>query len=551
MGFVQNIISANGIDKNFKLMVVEVTKQVEDTLKAIRKPNRALISKIDTRDDYIDNLKSTIENKCYYVNTKTKLGKKELDVIRAVNIASSNLEHLADHAVGIVSQVSHLENLDLLKRFHCKAFFDEILAGLNMVTKAFFDQDVNLALKICRTEFNTDILFKENLQLVVGELEKGVDTKNLVTMLFILNYLERMGDSTLNIGEAIIFSVLGEKLKVHDYEALEDAVGTHNMKSTLSELSIKSYWGTQSGCRISQVRDESRNDNESKVIFKEGNIKKLEEERKSISLWETIRPGLPPKVYSFHKNGRSASILLEYLDGQTLLEIVVNGNKGLLNEALGNTCQTLSEIWTETRKDEPTSAGFIHQLQSRLKDILRVHPEFELAEKRIGTKDIYSLNHYINEAKKIERKLSAPFKVRIHGDLNIDNILFNRTNHNIHFIDLHRSGEQDYVQDLSVFLVSNFRQPVFNISIRNRINKTIEHFFKFGTNYSKKAEDFTFKARLALGLARSLFTSTRFEVNNEFAEAMKLRAVYLLEKLIQHQDKSWDEFEFHSDILYY
>ncbi len=551
MKFVENVITGKGIDKNFKLMVLEVTKQVEDTLKAIEKPNQNLISKIDARDDYIDNLKSVIENKCFYVNLKHELDKRSLDVIRAINIIGSNLEHLADHAVGIVSQVSHLKHLEILSNFRCKLFFDEILTGLNLITKAFFNQDISLALKICRTEFNTDVLFNDNLKMIIEDLEKGQDAGDLITILFVLNYLERMGDTILNIGEAIIFSIIGEKLKIHDYEALEDSIGCHNIKNEISNLSIQSYWETKSGCKISRVKDETRADSESRVIFKEGRIKKLEQERESILLWENIHPGLPPKVYSFHKNERKASILLEYLDGQTLLQIILGSNKGLLNEVHVSIRKTLSEIWTKTRKDEQINAGFISQLQSRLDDIFKVHPEFEIVEKRIGSREIFSLNTLITQSRKLEKELNAPFKVHVHGDFNIDNILFNRNAQTVHFIDLYRSDDQDYVQDLSVFLVSNFRQPVFDVSIRDRINQTINYFYNFGLSISNKWDDSTFQARLALGLARSLFTSTRFEVDIEFAEAMKIRAIYLLEKLVHHQGKPWKDFNLPSEILYY
>ncbi len=551
MKFVESIISGKGIDKNFKLMVLEVTKQVEDTSKVIEKPNSKLVSKIDARDDYIDNLKSVIENKCFYVNLKHELDKKGLDVIRAVNIIGSNLEHLADHAVGIVSQVSHLKSLNQLTRFKCKLFFDEILTGLSLITKAFFNQDISLALKICRTEFNTDVLFDKNLKLIIENLEKGKNAGDLITILFVLNYLERMGDTILNIGEAIIFSIIGEKLKIHDYEALEDSMSCHNMKNEISNLEIQSYWETKSGCKISRVKDETRTDNESRVIFKEGRIKKLEKERESILLWENIQPGLPPKVYSFHKNGNKASILLEYLDGQTLLQIILDSHKGLLNDALAGIRKTLSNIWTKTKKDEGVNAGFISQLQSRLDDIFKVHPEFEIPEKRIGSKEIFSLNTLINQAQRIEKELKAPFSVHVHGDFNIDNILFNRNTQSIHFIDLYRSVDQDYVQDLSVFLVSNFRQPVFELSIRERLNQTIDYLYNFGLNFSKKYNDSTFQARLALGLARSLFTSTRFEVDNYFAEAMKMRSIYLLEKLNDHKGNLWEDFILPNEILYF
>jgi Ser/Thr protein kinase RdoA (MazF antagonist) len=61
---------------------------------------------------------------------------------------------------------------------------------------------------------------------------------------------------------------------------------------------------------------------------------------------------------------------------------------------------------------------------------------------------------------KIEKKLSAPFSVMIHGDFNNDNILYDVENDRVYLIDIHRSEPMDFVQDVSVFIVSNFRMPV-------------------------------------------------------------------------------------------
>jgi hypothetical protein len=56
---------------------------------------------------------------------------------------------------------------------------------------------------------------------------------------------------------------------------------------------------------------------------------------------------------------------------------------------------------------------------------------------------------------------------------------------------------------------------------------------------------------MALALARSLYTSTRFELNDEFAKDMFLRAHYLMEKVVNHQGQPWEDFELSTDILFY
>jgi hypothetical protein len=63
--------------------------------------------------------------------------------------------------------------------------------------------------------------------------------------------------------------------------------------------------------------------------------------------------------------------------------------------------------------------------------------------------------------------------------------------------------------------------------------------------------DHLFQPRMALALARSFFTSTRFELNVSFAKEMFLRARYLLERIAAHEGKAWHEFQLPSTILHF
>jgi hypothetical protein len=108
----------------------------------------------------------------------------------------------------------------------------------------------------------------------------------------------------------------------------------------------------------------------------------------------------------------------------------------------------------------------------------------------------------------------------------------------------------DYVQDVSVFLVSNFRVPVFRPRRRAPLNRVIELLLAFARDFARAEEDATFEARLALGLVRSFVSSTRFEIRRSFAEEMLRRAVYLLERL-DGTGAELARFRLPRDVLFY
>ncbi|MCF8033167.1 MAG: phosphotransferase [Desulfarculaceae bacterium] len=529
--------------ENFRFMVSAVVSQVEQTLKFLQAPSHRGMDKITSGDDYIDTLKSLIEEKTFQLlMTPQGMSKQQAALLRSMNTITSNLERMADFAVNIPRQMNHLSEPSFVTSFGFEKLFKEVLSGLSHIVRAVERRDAGLAFRICQCEFNLDSLHQECFATVLKDLRAGGEPGDLVTVLFISNYLERMGDSLLNIGEAILFSVVGEKMKIHQYRALTDGLGSQGEKPPISQVEFESIWGTRSGCRIGVTRKQSE-DAARPVLFKHGNLAKLTSEKENTELWDQIIPGLPPKIWEFQPDGEgNGSVLMEYLTGCTLQDMVLNAQEEELGNALFLLEETLGQAWTVTRREGEITADFLGQLKRRQEAVFRMHPEFDTGQLGIGDLPLHSFGSLLGMVEKATEGLRAPFSVLIHGDLNLNNIIYSGDGERIHFIDLHRSKYTDYVQDISVFVVSNFRLPVFQRELRSRVDASIEAFLRFAGKFARVTGDDTFEARLTMGLARSLFSSTRFEMNRRFSREMFLRSVYLLEKLKDHQGRPWSEF---------
>ena len=123
---------------------------------------------------------------------------------------------------------------------------------------------------------------------------------------------------------------------------------------------------------------------------------------------------------------------------------------------------TVPELWEATYRPATKESDYVAQIRSRLGDVKRLHPSFFCRGKRIGSISIASLEELIDEMVVVEQSLAAPFTVLIHGDFNANNVIYDDEQDRIHFIDLYRSGDGDFLQDASVFLVSCLRLPVFD-----------------------------------------------------------------------------------------
>jgi len=550
-----------GLDENFRFLVLEVTSQMSDTRAFVAAPTHALYDKVVSRDDYIDNLKNIVEDKCYSrIHSARGLSKRDIDRIRGLQIISANLERIADYCVNIAGQMRYLKDLSVLARQNPAPLFDVIEEGLSRILEVRSRADVNGALGICRAEYDLDQLYKQAFDALMEELRLGRDVQKGVTAIFIFRYLERIGDSLLNIGEALLFSVIGEKIKIEQFQALQQTLSKTGFEGDLADIDFRSIWGTRSGCRIGRVSpkdappgasSDAPADPTQGGIFKEGNLKKIRRERENLELWARVSPGTGPRIFSYHEEGDSASMLVEFLPGCTWTEVVLTASQDVLEDAIFVFEQTVGDIWRSTLERGEAPLDAMEQLIHRLPAVRHVHPDFMRPARSLGAVAIPSTEELVARCGALETGLRAPMTVLLHGDFNANNIVFDQSAPRVHYVDLHRTRRGDFVQDASVFLISFFRIPIFEPALRRRINRMIGSFYDYSSEFADDIGDGAWQARLALGLARSFATSTRFELNYDFAREMFLRAHYLMEGLLAHQGKPWEDYRLPRPILFY
>ncbi|MYL83200.1 phosphotransferase [Desulfovibrio aerotolerans] len=539
-----------GIEENFRFMVLEVSKQVASARSVVERPEPDRIKAIESRDDYIDNLKSVIENACWgRIHGSTDRNKRTLDLVRAANIININLERIADYAVNIVSQVQYLSDPGFIRRYNYREPFVDVDKALGLVFAALTRQDVTLALRICRAEFALDDHFKTAFDAILADLRQGESPENAISSFNIFRYLERMGDALLNIGEAVIFAALGEKLKIHQYQALQDSLEL-GAETPIPAGDFHSIWGTRSGCRIGRVQDD-HGPRSKGVLFKEGNAVKLAREKENIERWSRLAPGLAPNIQAFQTDGDSASMLIEFLGGCNVQQLVLTADTEIIENACFLITQTVGGLWEQTLVRRPVPCDAVAQLRSRLDDVFRLHPELPADAKTLGRVVVPSLAELLAAAETAEKELVAPFAVLLHGDFNLNNLVYDHTAQRIHYIDLHRTREGDYAQDTAVFLVSSFRLPFFDLRLRGQFELVMRRFLEFARAFAAEQGDAAFEARLTLAVARALATSARFEVNRPFAQELFHRGIYLLTRVVAHAGRPWETLAFPDSVLVY
>ncbi|MCG6938685.1 MAG: phosphotransferase [Gammaproteobacteria bacterium] len=532
------------IRENLRFLIIEVSSQLNNLQTYFETHSVTVARRILDRSGYTNNLKTSIHSSCLGRILHAKDVHNEASFLRSLETIATDLDRIAELCRDCIHQVGYLNDTGYLTSKLYMSLLGHIDKGIQMIEPALDKGDTQLALKIGRIEKKLDCAYTRLLKKHIRDLKlrKNKHTEDLVAALFVAHSIEQMGDVLLNISEAIISVSLGQPFNTERYHSLQASVehlaGTDNG----SKLVLEAVAQTRSGSGISGVSTTDNKGNEQLAIFKDGQKRKLKEERQGVKNWHEIFPGLAPKILSYHKQGQSASLLIEHLAGLTFEQILLHEPPKLLNQAMKQLQKTLKSVWNETCTKKSVSANHMEQLEKRLHDVYALHPEFIQSDSRICGTAVPSFGALLKRARKYEAGLKAPFSVYIHGDFNVDNIIYDPMERKINFIDLHRSDYMDYVQDISVFMVSSYRLAVVDPAIRRRISELNRRFYDFSAAYAEKAGDSTFELRLALGLARSFATSTRFVVDKTLASAMWLRARYLLELVLATSPKKMQHF---------
>lgn len=526
------------VKDNLYFLLAETSSQVSNLRVLLDTASITVAQSISERHGYTYNLKMRIHDSCIETLRSRKKGAVDIYSLRAAEAIASELENLTNLCHDCVCLMGKFRQRTFIKKLSSTVMLSDISQGIDMIEKAIVEDDTRLALKLGSIKQKLNRSYNRISGNHVKELRQNKRPKDLVTSLFVAQRVSEMGDVLLNISDSIVSAKLGQPMHVDRFRTLKMALSDLD----LGDVELESIAETKSGSGISGVSSSKGNKradaNSYAAILKDGTKTKLKEERASVESWHEIFPGLAPQILSYKKQGKNAAMLIEHLPGQTYEQILLRESDALFEKTTRHLVKTLTAVWAETRHKKKIAANHMAQLRQRLRNVLDVHPAFEDRPIKIVGVKIKSIQQLINDAEKLEKTITPPFSVYIHGDFNLDNIIYDDTGKKIRFIDLHRSCYQDYTQDVSVFMVSNYRIQTLNKKTRRRIQRSVTQFYKFAAGFAARNKDKTFELRLALGLARSFITSTRFILDKELSNAMFLRGTYILESLTSMDKKS-------------
>jgi phosphate transport system protein len=145
---------------------------------------------------------------------------RDLRTVLMVLHMTNDLERMADHAVNIAEAVGeHVENPVSPPDGEVMRMFEVTLRMVDDAIRAFIEEDAALGQSVCEQDEVVDSLAAGTLERLSGTMtsDPASVTHNLAFLKVAAN-LERIADLSTNIGEDVIYMVIGKVIKHHRAE---------------------------------------------------------------------------------------------------------------------------------------------------------------------------------------------------------------------------------------------------------------------------------------------------------------------------------------------
>jgi aminoglycoside phosphotransferase (APT) family kinase protein len=314
-------------------------------------------------------------------------------------------------------------------------------------------------------------------------------------------------------------------LKYPQFKQLETLLNeAHQSGATV----YRHFWDGISGAVVVEIDSADGH----RYLFKEGARRKIEDEISRGIEWENLAPLHAPRLIGRAQDKERRAVLREFAEGALLQDILLSPEndeaKFVASRAL---TEALIDIWSSTLVARAPRLDYSQQIRTRLREVLRRHPDLEeLAKDEL--EKYGGIFGALDLLQRREAALAPPFSVWVHGDLNANNAVYDAATRQVVFIDVHRSRYGDYAGDVGVLLASTFRQfPKKKVA--RTLSVVNDVLIETVTEFADRNRDVAFPDRLKLARARALMTSARLTDDDERAEVLFAEGLKYLKKVMR------------------
>jgi len=193
-----------------------VEKQVSDAVRAVIDADAGLARQVRTIDDQIDIMERGIDEECLRILARRQPAASDLRLIISISKSVIDLERIGDEASKIARRAIELTEDGEAPRGYVEVrhIGEQVRKMVHQALDSFARFDAELALSVAQYDKLIDREYKSALrELATYMMEDPRSISRVLSIIWVLRSLERVGDHARNIAELVIYLVQGTDVR--------------------------------------------------------------------------------------------------------------------------------------------------------------------------------------------------------------------------------------------------------------------------------------------------------------------------------------------------
>ncbi|KIL41604.1 PhoU family transcriptional regulator [Gordoniibacillus kamchatkensis] len=205
--------SLDGLRSELLAMGRNVEQLIHEAVESLARADEKLAKAVIDSDDEVDGAMSRIDELCLRLIALQQPMASDLRVIGTALKIATDLERIADHAVDIAKITIRLNGEELVKPLEIiPQMAEQAKDMLRESLLSYTERNVHRAAALADKDDGVDKMYSTVMTEIIGLMGTDIaKNRQLTHLMLVASHLERVGDHTTNIGEAVIYMVTGKR----------------------------------------------------------------------------------------------------------------------------------------------------------------------------------------------------------------------------------------------------------------------------------------------------------------------------------------------------
>ncbi|MBX2849703.1 MAG: phosphate signaling complex protein PhoU [Acidiferrobacterales bacterium] len=205
-----------------------VEDQLRDAARAIESADGGLAQKVIETEDEVDQREMALDQEAISVLARRQPAASDLRLVMMVTKATRDLERIGDEAHKIAKMAIALNEAgeDNPRGYvELRHLASNVIRSVSSALDAFARYDVDAAMDVMRNDKDIDVEYKTAVrEMMTYMIEDPRSISRVMSILWALRALERIGDHARNIAEQVIYLVKGKDVRHASIKDIEEAL---------------------------------------------------------------------------------------------------------------------------------------------------------------------------------------------------------------------------------------------------------------------------------------------------------------------------------------